>query len=105
MTYLATHVATDGTCNGKFVGVEKITDSIEHHPIYKCTYTRKLAFTWQLHANAADLFIEAAVDKLGARADEFLFKKEKESNLFKGGSNNDVILTELVSSFRDKAFK
>lgn len=60
---------------------------------------------WQLHANASDLFVEAAIDKLGAKADEFILKKEKESNLFKGGSGNDVVLTELLSSFRDKAFK
>jgi len=58
-----------------------------------------------LHANASDLFVEAALDKLGDKADEFLLKKEKESNLFKGGSNNDVVLTELLASFRDKAFK
>jgi hypothetical protein len=66
---------------------------------------RSDAFTWQLHANASDLFVEAALDKLGDKADEFLLKKEKESNLFKGGSNNDVVMTELLVSFRDKAFK
>lgn len=58
-----------------------------------------------MHANASDLFVEAALDKLGAKADEFILKKEKESNLLKGGSANDVILVELLASFRDKAFK
>jgi hypothetical protein len=67
---------------------------------------KKLALTWQLYANASDLFLDKAITKLGAKADEFLFTKTKEANLFKGGSaTTDVNLQDLLVDFREKSFK